>query len=54
MNKIKLILKIDYNTSEILKFNSLDELFLFINELAVERLIDSNSTEMHYRIAVEE
>lgn len=53
--KIKLIMFNDYNdTEDKFKFKSLDDLFKFINELTVEKLIDDDFTDLYYRISVEE
>lgn len=49
---MELILVSQDNTEEILKFESLNSLFEFINEYTVEKLIDSNNVELKYKINV--
>ena len=51
MEKIRLYIK---DTEDTFKFKTLEELLLFINELTVEKLIDSNYTELNYVVIVEE
>lgn len=53
MKKIKLIIENIDNTEDEFKFNSLNNLFEFLNELTVERIIDSDFVEMNYSILVE-
>lgn len=52
MKKISLIIENRDNTEDEFEFNSLDNLFEFINQLTVEKLMDSNSVEMVYNILV--
>lgn len=42
------------NTEDKFQFNTLSELFDFINKLTAEKLIDSNFAELEYTILVEE
>lgn len=53
MKKIKLIITNPDNTEDIFKFNTLSELFEFINTFTAEKLMDSNFAELEYAILVE-
>lgn len=52
-NKIKLVMH-NKDNMELIKFKSLEKLFEFIELYTVEKLIDSNSVQLHYDIIVEE
>lgn len=49
---MELILVSQDSTEEIFKFDSLNDLFEFINKYTVEKLIDSNNVELKYKINV--
>lgn len=52
--KYKLYLVNKDNTEDIFKFNSMKDLFEFLNKLMEEKLIDSKFVEMEYYILVED
>jgi hypothetical protein len=54
MKKIKLYMKNKDYTEDIFEFNTLEELFQFINQLTAEKLMDKNYTELEYSILVKE
>jgi hypothetical protein len=54
MKKIKLYMVNKDNTEDIFEFNSMNDLLLFINQLTVEKLIDSNFAELEYNIIVDD
>lgn len=52
MNKINLYISNLDNTEDKFSFSSLSELFDFINNLTVEKLMDGNFAELEYSILV--
>lgn len=51
--KINLFISHRDNTEDKFEFNSMKELFKFIEEYTVEKLIDSNFAEFEYTILVD-